>query len=225
MAGYTTNFGPDPYVKAEIIHAEAGVVRYTPYTGKIAIVGAGEGRENAPFNDPDWVVWGINEIAQPRTTAWFELHPVSVQNSIELNVLRSVTVPVYTLELDPAIPTGVRYPLETVLDVFKRRYFTCTFAFQIALALLIGADEIGVWGCGLYMGGPRERLVERPALDYWIGRAEGMGVKVSEDSGLAYQPMLYGYDYHEEVAEIDRQVDGFVHVAQEWKKLHPHAGV
>lgn len=204
--GYTSNFGPDPYVRAEIVNASKGLVRYSPSTSKVAIVGAGPGRERAPYDDPSWIVWGINEIDQKRITAWYELHPMSVQNARELEILCKFTVPVYVLELDERVPMGVRFPIEAVISAFGRRYFTCTFAYQVALAIWLGFDEIGLWGCGLHEGTARERLVERPCLDYWIGRAEGAGVRIAEDSGLARQDQLYGYAYSDEAADVDAQV-------------------
>lgn len=182
------------------------------HTGRtrVAIVGAGPGREAAPYDDPEWEVWALNEIWQPRFDVMFELHPRSVQSDRDMECLRGTTSPCYVI--DPSEwPAGapqrpVRYPIESVLETFGRRYFTCTFAYQLALALFRRFDRVGLWGCGLHRGTARERLVERPCLDYWIGRAEGAGVEVVEDSGLARQDRLYGYAYHDEVADVDARV-------------------
>lgn len=181
---------------------------------KVAIVGAGPGREAAPFDDPEWVVFALNEIAQPRFDVHFELHPRAVQSPRDMYCLRNISSPTYVI--DPSewapgeVPNAVRYPIESVLRTFGRRYFTCTFAYQLALALWCGFETVGVWGCGLYNGTARERLVEKGCLDYWIGRAEGLGVRVVEDSMLAHQPHLYGYAYDLEVQEVNRQV-GLMH--------------
>ena len=177
---------------------------------KVAIVGAGRGREAAPFGDPEWEVWVLNAIWAPRYDVMMELHPRSVQDAVDMQCYPTISTPCYVI--DPAewapgeIQHPVRYPIETVLRTFRRRYFTCTFAYMIALALLLEYKTIGLWGCGLFEGTARERLVESPCLNYWLGRAHGMGVDVVEDSMLGFQPQLYGYAYHEEVAEVNRQV-------------------
>lgn len=178
---------------------------------RVAIIGAGRGREQAPFEDPTWMCWSLNEIATPRFDIHFELHPRAVQSEHDFRCLRDISTPCYVL--DPAewaegeIQRPVRYPLESILATFQRKYFTNSFAMQLALALWLGYREIGLWGCGLYEGTARERLTEAACLQYWLGRAEGMGVRIVEDSRLAYQPRLYGYEYYAEIAEIDRQVE------------------
>lgn len=197
---------------------------------KAAIVGAGPGRECAPFGDPDWCVWALNEIAQPAFTRHFELHPVTggVQSSRELRWLERCPTPCYVLDLAEARPTeppagvnvtdsarpvsfrgvanAVEYPRRRVEALGFGEYFTCTFAYQIALAILDGFEEIGLWGVRLYLGTARERFAERACVEYWLGVARGRGARVVEDSGLARQPFLYGYDYSRERSYVESEV-------------------
>ena len=163
-------------------------------------------------------MWGLNEIAQKRATAWHELHPAAVQSARDLAWLRQCPTPCYVLDLaewDGLIPRPVQFPLDRIKAAGFRPYFTCTFAMQIALAILGGFEEIGLWGVSLHLGTPRERLLERACVDYWIGFAEGRGITVSEDSGCARRPYLYGYDYEDEKLEGDIAVARFVQVAQQ----------
>ena len=190
---------------ATILDAAAGRVAYSPSRSRVAIIGASGTRAAAPFFDPTWVVWGLNEITQPRADAWFEMHPMSVQSHRELAWLSVQTAPVYVLDLVPEVPRGVRYPLERVLaETGGRKYFTCTFAYQIALAIAEGFTEIGLWGVDLDYGTTRERLAEKPCVEYWIGVAEGKGIHVTlpERASLCTRPYLYGYSYHEELRDI-----------------------
>lgn len=193
-----------------IVSAETGVVRDVPDRDRVAIIGAGPSRAEAPWDDPSWSIWGLNEIAQPRAERWFELHPMAAQSPGELEWLARAEAPVYLLDLDPRVPRGVRYPLERVLALTGgRRYFTCTFAYQVALAVAEGASEIGLWGVDLDLGTPRERIVEKPCVEYWLGLAEGRGVRVVIPTGgtLLRRPHLYGYDYDAERADIERVTD------------------
>lgn len=177
---------------------------------KLAIIGAGWGRDTFPWEDESWCVQALNEIYQPRFDRHWELHPMAVQNERELAWLASCPTPCYVLDLAEAqgkVANAVEYPLERVLDVTKgRRYFTCTFAFQVALAVADGFKEIGLWGVELDFGTIRERLVEKPCVEYWLGLAEGRGVKVTLPLGstLLQRDYLYGYDYDEELSAIKR---------------------
>lgn len=211
-------YGTDPHTIATIVDARAGLVRYEPRRTKVAIIGAGSGRGEAPWSDPSWVCWGLNEIAQRRATAWFELHPARVQNAADMRALRMLQVPCYVLDLEEwesgAISHPVRYPIQRVLAAGLRDYFACTFAYQIALAITDGFEEIGLWGVELFRGSPRERLIERACVEYWLGVAEGRGLRVTEDSRLAHQTARYGYDYDAEVRFAQREVDGFLAVAR-----------
>ena len=210
---------------ARIVDRDRGTI--STAQRRIAIVGAGRGRENAPFVDPTWCVTALNEIASPRFDIHFELHPRSVQSEWDFRCLRDISTPCYVLDPDEWAPgeiqRPVRYPLESIMQTFRRKYFTNTFAMEVALALWLGYQEIGLWGCGLFEGTSRERLVERACLDYWIGRAEGMGVRVVEDSMLAYQPFLYGKDYHDEKSEIERQV-ALCREVMEFERVHGPQG-
>lgn len=198
-----------------VLDAARGAVRCEHR--KVAIVGTGLGRASAPYGDPAWCVWALNEIPQPSFTRHFELHPMSKQSGRELAWLAACPAPCYVLDLADAARAGVRgavqYPLRRLLDGGFRRYFTCTFAYQIALALLEGFEEVGLWGVGLHLGSARERLVERACVEYWLGVAAGRGARVSADSGLAWQPHLYGYDYDLERAHVDGDVVNLVRVA------------
>ena len=192
--------------QVKIIDAQEGIVRVTPKRKKVAILGAGKSRHKAPFNDNDWEFWGLNEIPQDRAERWFELHPVEVQTYSELEWLKNSERPVYLLELDKEIPQGVRYPIEKVLSVEGAKdYFTSTFAYQVALAIYEGFEEIGLWGVPFFIGSPREQTFERTCLEWWLGLAIGKGMKVTivASDKLMYHPHRYGYDYYEEKRYVE----------------------
>jgi len=103
--------------------------------------------------------------------------------------------PVYTLfDLPEVIKDRRPFPINRAAAI--KDYFSCTFAYQIALALLEDVTELRLYGTPLI--GAREALVERPCVEWWNGYAEGKGVDVQviHDSpyGLGRQPYRYAYN-------------------------------
>jgi hypothetical protein len=106
--------------------------------------------------------------------------------------LRNLDIPVYMQEVDPLIPTSVRYPIEAITARW-RPYFTSTVPYMIALAVHEGVDELGL--LGIYLNTSQEYRDHRPCVEYWIGVAEAQGVTVllPDDTDIAVAP-LYGYN-------------------------------
>lgn len=213
-----------------IVDAEAGIVK-CEHT-KFGIIGAGPSRERAPWDDDAYCWQMLNEIPQPRRGGRFhrhwEIHPMAPQSLADMKWLNTCPTPCYVLDLNDitvtfekpfaktyTVKNSVQYPLARLKAAGLRTdFFTCTFAMQIALALLDGFETIGLWGVELSGGSARERLVEHCCTAYWLGVAEGRGVKIANDCRLTWQPYLYGYDYDKEktyvesgVSEMRRVID------------------
>jgi hypothetical protein len=92
--------------------------------------------------------------------------------------------------VDHACITQEDYPLHDIIDEFGSEYFTCSISYMIAYAMYIGVSEINIYGVDMSIGS--EYSFERPSVLYWIGRAEGMGIKVN--SNLNEGLFLYGYE-------------------------------
>ncbi len=220
--------------------------RLTRQRQQVAILGAAEldRRERPPLHDDAWDVWGCNSLwaraiddaGLLRADAWFELHPLSAQTEQELLNMLTCPVPLYVLDdvqvqfLEQA-KQDVHYParweafpFSVIQEKFPwQNYYTCTFAYQIALALYLGYETIGLWGMELWQGSVRERRIELPCVTYWIGIARGMGVRMVTPtySRLATYPYRYGYDYDADVqrsASDDRELG--VRCATEMMQRH-----
>jgi len=130
--------------------------------------------------------------------------------------LREQTKPVFLRDNPPAdFKGGIQFPLQLILDHFGqyagRTYLTNTVSLMIALALyehdkIAPVAEIGLWGINMAQHGTAhgggsagwftsEYARQRPSVEYWLGVAEGKGVKVTVpvQSDLLRCACIYGY--------------------------------
>lgn len=136
---------------------------------RLAIVGFADSKKDAPYKDPGFEIWGLNDLHGiiPRWTRWFDIHTPEV---IDIDVkagrappdkcgiggLSKLTCPIYMQERNPAVPNSVKFPLDEILQTFSKltgaRYFTNSISYMIAYALYEGIitghqwDEIHVYG-------------------------------------------------------------------------------
>jgi len=91
------------------------------------------------------------------------------------------------------IPLSEAFPIEECVKVFGMPYFTNTICYMIAYALLKGAKEIELYGVN--QAGSHEYTEERGGVEYWLGVANGLGVKITihgKDSQLIKYKGRYG---------------------------------
>ena len=170
----------------------------------------------APWNDPAWEIWGMPWILFPRCDRLFELHTQEVCDNcgpldrdeawLAESLERYADVPVYC---DPSrmhvFPKSVEYPLEEITASLPIPYLENTIAYELAMAIYEGVEEIGLWG--VHMMGRGEFVWQRPSVTYLIGLAQGRGIKVTiaEGSPLfmsGYEAGRYGVDTKERHAAI-----------------------
>jgi hypothetical protein len=91
-------------------------------------------------------------------------------------------------------PQSVTYPIDTLVSQFGRDYFHSTVDYMLALAIFEGFEEIGVWGVDMAHDSEYEH--QRPSGSYWLGQAEGRGIKVTipGESSLLRKMHRYGYE-------------------------------
>jgi hypothetical protein len=180
----------------------------------VAIVGAGYGREYAPLMDPRWEVWALNVIppidaeGRLRADRWFELHQRHAQSADDMRWIAKCPVPIYVPDdLMDASPNAVAYPLAQIEERFCK-YWACTFAYQIALAIEDGFERIGLFGVDLSRGTARERTVEWACVSFWVGVAGASGVQISTPPGsrLGKHQHRYGLEYDAEKSEVEGYV-------------------
>jgi hypothetical protein len=167
---------------------------------KIAIVGfARPHRDEAPYDDPSWEIWGVNDAwsFMPRADRWFETHSRQIHEwelrraKGHLEFLATFAGPIYMIEHYDHIPSSVEYPLADIIEDIGRVYLTSSIAYMLALAIHEKPDDIGMWGVD--MASQSEYAVQRPCCEWLIGVAEGRGIKVTlPDACLLMRGKLYG---------------------------------
>jgi hypothetical protein len=119
---------------------------------KIAIVGCSDSKDMAPFNDPTWEIWGVNNLFFhiPRWNRWFEIHNITRSEGQwmrrgssnfrgqDINAyvadLAKMTCPVYMQRHWDEIPSSTPYPLNEI----KRRFGSVLGWYNCAID---GVDE------------------------------------------------------------------------------------
>lgn len=156
---------------------------------KVAVVGLGHSHKDAPWTDPSWEKWCLlwdpcweqaDRLFQMHDLDWIEDRKHSYTN--EGDAIRHQTdigLPLYMRE--QYFPHVIRYPVEDVIRTIGRDYFNSSIAYMFALALHKGFGEIGLWGVG--MKANTEYQYQRPNMEWLLGLAQGMGVKVYMPEG------------------------------------------
>ena len=187
---------------------------------KVAIVGFAGTRDQAPFNNPEFEIWSVNNLHNfiPRTDRVFQLHQRcewevddlhGFPGKKHLEWLQTCGVPVYTIDKCDDIPTSIKYPLDKMIEEFgiprlkskqKDAYFTNSISFMIALAIHEGFKEIHVYGVDMAV--LSEYNDQRPSCEYYLGIAKGKGIDVylPTESDLLKTRFIYGYEEEEQKA-------------------------
>ena len=182
---------------------------------KVAIIGTAEPHwRAAPFHDKSWEIWTCGGVFQsaPRTDRHFEIHAKSETckgwgGSAQQEAEARATYWAWLAERGPAAvlqkstndaPNASVYPLESVLEAFSDGYFTNSISYMIALALLEGVDEIGLWGIDMALSGDGladEYGLQRPSVEFYLGIACGRGITVHlpPETTLLKARKLYGF--------------------------------
>ena len=179
---------------------------------KVAIVGCADSKDLAPFNNPEYEIWGVNNLYAfiPPGSAhrWFEIHQIEFngQSFIRrgklafrgkpiteyLAEINSLGIPIYMQKHWPNIPNSVPYPLKEVIAKLGG-YFTNTISYMIALAIYEGFERIDIYGVDMAVDS--EYYYQRPSCEYFIGVARGMGIEVyiPPQADLMKTRFLYGF--------------------------------
>lgn len=195
---------------------------------KIGIVGFTASRKDAPYDDPEWELWGLNnlwvhdDIDTSKFAAWFDLHDSGTVRSMEAHTKwlegGAGGLPVLMFNPEPAFPTAKAFPHEDCLANFPA-YFTNSVSWMTALAIILintrckelgwepESCEIGIWGIDM-ADGVDEYAKQRPSCEFFLGVALGMGIPIhiAETSDLLKTAMQYGLENSPLIAKMREQI-------------------
>lgn len=180
---------------------------------RLIIYGSGKSIVNLyEINLPDYELWGLNNLYSIYSSAdrWFELHQFKKMgirwmrrgqnqwggHSIKyhLKKLDELNIPIFMHKRNEIVKKSVEFPFIEILNNFQFHYFTCTVCWQLALAIMMRYKEIYMIGVDLedYW----ERIYQKGAVEYFLGLAQGMGIKIRIplDSPILKAPFLYSFE-------------------------------
>ena len=174
---------------------------------KVAIVGFAHTKTEAPFDNPEYEIWGINRLhasmPDKRWDRYFQIHDLQAAHGDDeehLKWLRAQKIPVYLRPDDMgkfSIPGEVPFPKQDLVDAFGN-YFTNTVSWLLALAISFEYKEIAVYGVDMAVDMliDSEYAYQRPSCEYFLGVAAGLGITVSIPAGadLLKATHLYGFE-------------------------------
>ena len=200
---------------------------------KVAILGMAPSRIYAPWDNPDWEFWRINEAyridqfynRETRADRWFQLHQYW-DFTRKLNrsdyehwdwLQEEHDFPIYMQEEFEEVPSAVQFPLDEIIEYFEcdenTRYFTNTLSMLVPFAMYEGATDIGIFGWEL--ASTTERMHEKPSAEFWLGVAHGRGVRIHIPPGcqlLGQTKRIYAF---EDVPAVNR-----MHMESRLNTLH-----
>ena len=177
---------------------------------KVTMIGYAYSMNEAKWDETESQIWIMNDMYDiaPRYDRLFEIHTdesilTRITRREGLNhyeALKKLTKPVYMQHVWPDIPASVRFPLaELIRDYYipamgDKIFLTCTVSHMLAMAIYEGFEEITLLGIDQAID--TEYEVEMPSVLYWLGVANGKGIKIniSDHSPLLKGYYIYGYE-------------------------------
>jgi hypothetical protein len=154
--------------------------------------------------DETWTCNGMGYILRADRT--FLIDDLAVQEQRSANnpyiaglldyAIRGTGGPIYTAREYDRFPHTTAYPIDYVVEKTGSAYLTNSVPYMLALAVAMGVQRIGIYGCDYeYGAGKVER--GRACLEYWCGfaRAKGIEIYVPPSSSLLEggKQDMYGY--------------------------------
>lgn len=194
-----------------------------PYD-KVAVIGFTTHNRYAPWHDPSYKIWGLNDLHGMVTqfapdiwktdrVEWFQLHREDggafhgVRDPQHRVWLAHATCPIWMWAPHPDIPASVAYPLHDVLakpilphgkPMSEEAYFNNSISWMLAKAILDGYKEIAVFGVDMAIEGVHgqsEYGSQRPSVEYFVGIARGLGIDVRLHEESEICKCAYLYGY------------------------------
>ena len=170
---------------------------------KAAIVGGCQNTEYmAPFDDKEWEIWVLgnqyDRHVNRRVTRLFEIHDnLSEQDDKYPQWLADQQIMTYVGDKFPIKEKWIRqYPEDEANELMGGEFLSSSPAYMMAMAILEGADEIGIYGVEMGIDN-HEYFKQRPEMYAWIAFAKARGIKITipQESSLFKGGYVEGRDW------------------------------
>lgn len=191
-------------------------------TKKVAICGTAPSIKQAPFGDANFDIWGVAHCCflkeVTRLDRIFEIHSKEIWVKDNAPFQRFPNAILYFQEKDEKWSNSRTFPLKPMLEKYKvnkgfdneANYFSSSIPYMICMAIDEGYEEIHVYGIHLLQD--EEYFYQRPCAEFWLGVAQGKGIKVymPPAADLLKFPYLYGYQEEDgETKKIEERIKEF----------------
>jgi len=174
---------------------------------EVVIIGTGRYEEELPYafdlNKTD--VWALGPSAfkaydnnEPFSyNCLFEIHNKKYspyfRNEIYQEFLKKNPVKKIMQKESYTYPLSEAYPLEEIIEEFGTKFFICSLSYAIALAIHMKYEKIVLRGINMIM---TDDLIQKNGVEFWLGIAEGRGIKVETSSvcDLLKCGKMYAYE-------------------------------
>jgi len=190
---------------------------------KVAIVGAAPiGRDAIPWEDESWEIWGLNAhhlfndgVGLPlyrRWDRWIQIHPSELMEFLNgpfhIQWLKESPPDkhIYMQGTNVDYPASEEYPLMQII----RRYgikgdscghcalLTCSVAQAMALALYLGADEVGLYG----VTGDEPYAWQKEGVLFWLGMTHALTTLTIPADHPWMKAPIYGYEVNKSPEDV-----------------------
>jgi hypothetical protein len=195
-------------------------------TKKIAIIGSAPSSVGlAPYHDPSYEIWACSPGAWPhlrRIDTFFELHSRTLDPTVfspEYIKFLAQAPRTFVVQPWPELPRAELYPFDAMIEKYGPFWFSSSVSWMFALAIEERATEIGLWG--IDMAAREEYVAQRHACQWWIEKAQSLGIKVTLpiESDLNKPFPLYGLcetdPMYVKLCVREKELVGRWHVAKE----------
>ncbi len=181
---------------------------------KIAIVGTAPQWQLAPFDDPEWEIWGILGVVGcgKRLTRIYELHDKEIivpmadkhHSGKYWEIVNSIGENYITKDHYEQAPNAQRFDFKSKLDKYGP-YFASSASWLLADAIDCEPEAIAMYG--INMASESEYAHQKPSCTYLLGYAKAKGIKIiiPSSSELLMVSHQYGYEKPPRVLELYNQ--------------------
>jgi hypothetical protein len=175
---------------------------------KVILLGSAPCRKDAPYEDESYDVWAIGGAPfwpdVKRIDVLFEMHKKHIWLD-RTEGINKTGKPVFMLRHFREIENSIPFPFDELSG--GNGFYAGSISYMLALAIFMEYKEIALYGILMEHGTEYESQL--PSASYYVGLAQGRGIKVyiHPDATLCKSLEDYGYDDNAIVTRILEQYD------------------